>query len=236
MTEVVSNNSSDLYSTLGLQRYAGVAEVRRAYRLLAASSHPDKNSDGLNLFLEINAAYEVLSNEESKEKYDRSLRRAVVQVEENDDTTAAIQRDREKMKANPRVPISAYTPGDDVMRQMKEMVTNDVTDTKKALNVVDAPQRFTVTEMAVDESLRVRSETNAERSRILDEIERLHSEAELDREKRRAERAERKQVRTSPPPQPVAVSSIRPPHQLNPLLRCEEEDRSEMVSEEESAR
>ncbi|KRY75585.1 DnaJ -like protein subfamily C member 16 [Trichinella pseudospiralis] len=62
----------DPYATLGLQRSATPEEIRQAYRMLAKRWHPDKNkaSNAEQKFLEINEAYNLLSNPKRRKNYD----------------------------------------------------------------------------------------------------------------------------------------------------------------------
>lgn len=63
----------DYYQVLGLSREASEAEVKKAYRRLARSHHPDANPDDPGAeerFKELTEAYEVLSNPDSKRAYD----------------------------------------------------------------------------------------------------------------------------------------------------------------------
>ncbi|KAL1245352.1 DnaJ [Trichinella spiralis] len=62
----------DPYTTLGLQRSATPEEIRQAYRTLAKRWHPDKNkaSNAEQKFLEINEAYNLLSNPKRRKNYD----------------------------------------------------------------------------------------------------------------------------------------------------------------------
>ena len=65
---------ADFYDILGVSRGASEKEVRQAYRRLARQYHPDVNPNDASAeekFKEINEAYSVLSNEESRSKYDR---------------------------------------------------------------------------------------------------------------------------------------------------------------------
>lgn len=63
----------DYYEILGVDRNADKEEIKRAYRRLARKYHPDVNKeDGAEeRFKEINRAYEVLSEPETRSRYDR---------------------------------------------------------------------------------------------------------------------------------------------------------------------
>jgi len=65
---------SDHYQTLGVARDATDEEIKRAYKKLARSHHPDLNPGDASAetrFKEIGAAYEVLSDRERRARYDR---------------------------------------------------------------------------------------------------------------------------------------------------------------------
>ncbi len=64
----------DYYRTLGVGRNATEKEIRAAYRKLARKYHPDVNPGNKEAearFKEINEAYQVLSDPEKRQKYDR---------------------------------------------------------------------------------------------------------------------------------------------------------------------
>ena len=64
---------SDHYQTLGVDRNASQDEIKKVYRKLAREMHPDVNPDpaAQERFKEITAAYEVLSDPEKRNSYDR---------------------------------------------------------------------------------------------------------------------------------------------------------------------
>lgn len=63
-------DNKKLYEVLGITQKATQDEVKKAFRKLAIQHHPDKGGDP-EKFKEINAAYEILSNEEKRQTYDK---------------------------------------------------------------------------------------------------------------------------------------------------------------------
>jgi molecular chaperone DnaJ len=63
----------DYYEVLGVSRKASGEELKRAYRRLALQYHPDRNPNdpkAEETFKEINEAYEVLSDDAKRQRYD----------------------------------------------------------------------------------------------------------------------------------------------------------------------
>tara|TARA_Y100000389_G_scaffold184295_1_gene202607 strand:+ start:5034 stop:6107 length:1074 start_codon:yes stop_codon:yes gene_type:complete len=59
----------DLYNILGVSKTAKPTEIKKAYHKLALKEHPDKGGDK-EKFRKVKMAYEILSDEEKREKYD----------------------------------------------------------------------------------------------------------------------------------------------------------------------
>lgn len=64
----------DFYEVLGIKKGASADEIKKAFRKKAMQYHPDKNPGDKTAeekFKEINEAYEILSDADKKDKYDR---------------------------------------------------------------------------------------------------------------------------------------------------------------------
>ncbi|MEP3120651.1 MAG: J domain-containing protein, partial [Nisaea sp.] len=65
---------SDPYKILGVKPDSSQDEIKKAYRTLAKKLHPDLNPGNTKIeqqFKEVTAAYDLLSDETKRAKYDR---------------------------------------------------------------------------------------------------------------------------------------------------------------------
>src|SRR5437764_10818156 len=68
------SSKRDYYEILGIRRDADAEEIKRAYRKLAMQHHPDRNAgdkEAEEKFKEAAEAYEVLSDQQKRQRYDR---------------------------------------------------------------------------------------------------------------------------------------------------------------------
>ena len=74
MTEIESQMSTDPYAALGLKKTATDAEIKKAYRKIVKTSHPDINPDDAGAearFKAAAAAYDLLKDPEQRARFDR---------------------------------------------------------------------------------------------------------------------------------------------------------------------
>src|SRR5262249_51173809 len=71
--QLMATTQRDYYEVLGVSRTAGEGEIKTAFRRLARELHPDVSEevDAEERFKEVVEAYEVLSNSERRDLYDR---------------------------------------------------------------------------------------------------------------------------------------------------------------------
>jgi len=70
---LLSNNLPNYYEILQIQKNTSQAEIKKQYRHLAKKWHPDrkKSPDAERKMMQINMAYEVLSNPKRRKMYDQ---------------------------------------------------------------------------------------------------------------------------------------------------------------------
>ena len=70
----MADNKRDYYEVLGVEKTASADEIKRAYRKKAMQYHPDRNpgdTEAEEKFKEVGEAYEVLSDEQKRSRYDQ---------------------------------------------------------------------------------------------------------------------------------------------------------------------
>lgn len=65
----MNSSMSNYYDILGVSKTASQDEIKRAYKKLAISNHPDKGGDEKK-FQEISSAYDILGDPEKRQNYD----------------------------------------------------------------------------------------------------------------------------------------------------------------------
>lgn len=67
------------YEVLGVSDTATDTEIKKAFRSLSLKYHPDRNSssDAVQKMQEISGAYDILKNEDTKQKYDMELKTGI---------------------------------------------------------------------------------------------------------------------------------------------------------------
>lgn len=73
--ELADSGMPNYYKILGVKKDATKQEIKKRYRELAKETHPDKTRDPSteDEMAEINTAYEILSDDEKKKRYDKFL-------------------------------------------------------------------------------------------------------------------------------------------------------------------
>ena len=69
--------SKNYYQILEIPENANLSEIKKSYRNLAKTWHPDRNknsSESVSKFKLISEAYETLSNKRAREEYDEQLK------------------------------------------------------------------------------------------------------------------------------------------------------------------
>jgi DnaJ family protein A protein 2 len=72
-------DTEGLYKTLGVAKQATPNEIKKAYRKMAMKLHPDKPTGDEAKFKEVSKAYEILSNQEKRDLYDKYGEKGVEQ-------------------------------------------------------------------------------------------------------------------------------------------------------------
>ncbi len=106
------------YERLGVDRDVTPTELRRAYRQLASRHHPDRNGDDVDgatqKMVEINEAFDVLSNPVKRFDYNRSLDRSPRRGTKQDSANGNPRQSQPSGQSR-----SAPPPADDPVRRAR---------------------------------------------------------------------------------------------------------------------
>ena len=70
----MAENKRDYYEVLGVEKGASAEDIKKAYRKAAMKYHPDRNpgnAEAEEKFKEVGEAYEVLSDDDKRSRYDQ---------------------------------------------------------------------------------------------------------------------------------------------------------------------
>lgn len=89
------------YQVLGVKPGASASEIKAAHRRLVMRHHPDRATSeaSLEIFLEVQAAYEAIGDTDRRTEYDKSLNRA--HLYKNEDERRATERAQNRKAGNP---------------------------------------------------------------------------------------------------------------------------------------
>ncbi|KAM9854163.1 dnaJ homolog subfamily C member 24 isoform 1-T5 [Aulostomus maculatus] len=138
----------DLYAVLGASPSDSVQQLRHRYQKLALQYHPDRWGDtspseaesGMKRFLEVDAAWRILSDQSSRSQYDQHRRAGELKQDWPVDSTVSL----EDMSWNPEVGVYTYfcrcggefiISGDDVQAETWGVCAEEE-DTKEGQHVV----------------------------------------------------------------------------------------------------
>ncbi len=113
----------DYYEVLGLTKSASKDDIKKAYRKLSKQYHPDLNKEpgADEKFKEIAEAYEVLSDDQKKARYDQFTTKILTQA------LAAVASEAAALAASRIFSVHSLVAVDDVkirMHHAKVMICN----------------------------------------------------------------------------------------------------------------
>ena len=100
----------DFYGLLGVSYYATIDEIKEAYRKKVKETHPDKTNGDSEQFKQIIEAYEVLSNDEKRKRYDDILFKATKPKNGTESTKKEVVLPGKKVSKKIRIPKASKIP------------------------------------------------------------------------------------------------------------------------------
>tara|TARA_R110000772_G_scaffold111117_2_gene214852 strand:+ start:1710 stop:2510 length:801 start_codon:yes stop_codon:yes gene_type:complete len=105
----------DYYNILGVAKNATDADIKKAYRKLAKTSHPDRTGGDDTQFKRINEAYETLKNPVKRQQYDTPQHHIDMNAQNMHDIFGNMFRQPVRMRKNQDVTINVRITLNDVM-------------------------------------------------------------------------------------------------------------------------
>ncbi|SRR6266404_2361037 len=144
----------DLYETLGVSSDADQSEIKQAFRKKAQETHPDRDGGDKEAFQKVNKAYEVLSVEESRQRYDKTGDAAAPQDSETYCRNAIFSTimamidqkdvDHNDLVSLARANVENYVAG---MKQQKQMIDRKIITRNSVLGRLTEPDGGMIKEM-----------------------------------------------------------------------------------------
>lgn len=144
-------SSHNHYQTLELTPDATQAEIKQAYRRLAKQFHPDTNQDTAShdKISQINAAYEVLGDPQSRRSYDQHLQYSS-QLEAAGFSQTGVRSRRQRTEAAQEHYRKRRQAEQDADNQLKLWLDRVYTPVNRTLNQIIRPLKSQINELAAD--------------------------------------------------------------------------------------
>ena len=142
---------SNHYQTLDVQPDATQAEIKQAYRRLAKKFHPDTNQATANhdKISQINAAYEVLGDPQTRQSYDQELEYSA-QLEAAGFSERGMRSRRQRTEAAQEHYRKQRQAEQDADDQLKLWIKRVYTPINRTLNEILRPLKSQMNELAAD--------------------------------------------------------------------------------------
>eukprot|EP00760_Papus_ankaliazontas_P028306 PhM_4_TR362/c0_g1_i1/m.16289 len=191
MTTALERNFG-LYEALALPNYSSVEDVRRSYKTLALQCHPDKNLDdpenAAARFRDVSTAYQILTQPDKKEAYDRRLKDRASQTFTSGVSDVHLRRTQRRHSTGASARRSTYNPDQQElfrqqsMRREKEM--RQRMEAERNAKLSEEAERVKRRQMERAREMQHReSERQREHEKLKDQLKRLQDDREKQREK-----------------------------------------------------
>ncbi|HEC25025.1 MAG TPA: J domain-containing protein [bacterium] len=125
------------YAILEIEKNASEELIKTNYRRLASIFHPDKNKENTGKFLDINEAYETLSNPFLRESYDKQHEQSDARAETADAATSC----RKRLRDGANIFIDAYFADSYIQSNANHLVNDEsIVKTFKVTRYIVCPE------------------------------------------------------------------------------------------------